>query len=416
MEWFLPVAEQASLALDRWWLTRRLEKSARALGVTVRSRTRELREANRALCASLNEVRDLRRYSEQIIASLASSLVTFDGGGRVMTVNPPARGVLQLGVEDVEGLPLGALFGESFATTLLGKLGQRSLHITRVQAPIVLCSGEEKVIGYSVTPLRLSRTSRGWILLFRDITDSKRLDSDLRRLDRLVALGEISANVAHELKNPLTVMYANMEWLLDKTPEEFHKRIRITIDHMERMEAIIGRMGILSRDQPLAARTIDLCDLVAQMLAFVDKTLREKRIDVDVALPAEPVWLQGDPAQLQQALLNIIMNASQAIGTNGKLSVRLDRRAGGGCRGAEISIADSGPGIPAHLIGKIFQPFFTTKETGTGLGLSITNQIVAAHKGRILAENISGGGACIRLWLPVAERAVDRAGGQPAPS
>ncbi len=403
MEWFLPVAEQLSLALERAVLTRHLEEAGRALEATVRARTHELHEANSALRNSLAEVRELRHYSEQVIASLASSLVTFDGEGRVMTVNPPARTLLHLGILEAEGQPLRALFGADFAAMLLGKLVRRSVHITRAQAPIVLPRGEEKVIGYSVAPLRISRDERGWILLFRDITDTKRLGSQLRRLDRLVSLGEMSVNVAHELKNPLTVMYANMEWLLEKVPEEFHRRIQITIEHMERMEAIIGRLGVLSRDQPLATRSVDACDLVVQILAFFDKTLREKRIDVDVALPAEPVLVQGDPAQLQQALLNIIINAVQAIGAHGTLAVRLDRRNVGGNRGLEVSVADSGPGIPAHLTGKIFEPFFTTKETGTGLGLSITRQIVAAHRGRIRAENRPEGGACIKLWLPLAK-------------
>ena len=174
---------------------------------------------------------------------------------------------------------------------------------------------------------------------------------------------------------------------------------------MERMEAIIARMGVLSKDQPLVVRAIDLGDLVAQMLAFVEKTLREKRIDVAVAVPPAPLWVQGDPAQLQQVLLNIIMNAGQAIGSNGTLAVRLARRAQSGNPGCELAVEDSGPGIPPHLLGKIFEPFFTTKETGTGLGLSITSQIVAAHNGRIRAENRPEGGACVKIWFPAAKPA-----------
>ena len=325
MEWFLPIAEQVSLALERLALTRKLEEAGRELEATVRTRTRELREANRALRSSLAEGRELRRSSEQVIASLASSLVTFDGEGRVMTANPPATAVLQLGAAPSRGVTLSDLFGEAFAAALLSKLGRRKVHIARAQGTIVIGTGEEKVIGYSVTPLRQARGGRTWILLFRDITDAQRLGNEMRRLERLVSLGEISANVAHELKNPLTVMYANMEWLLEKLPEEFRRRVQITIDHMERMEAIIARMGILSKDQPLVVRPIDLGDLVAQMLAFVEKTLREKRIDVAVAVPTAPLWIQGDPAQLQQALLNIIMNAGQAIGSNGTIAVRLER-------------------------------------------------------------------------------------------
>jgi len=406
LEWLLPIAEQVALALERMCLTRRLEAAGRALEATVRTQTRELREANRALRGSLAEGRELRRSSEQVIASLASGLVTFDGGGRVITANPPATAMLHLGTAPVEGRTLSDIFGESFAAALLRKLRRRQVHIARAQGTIVVITGEEKVIGYSVTPLRQARGSRTWILLFRDITDAQRLGNEMRRLSRLVSLGEISANVAHELKNPLTVMYANMEWLLEKLPEEFRRRVQITIDHMERMEAIIARMGILSKDQPLVVRRIDLGDLVAQMLAFVEKTLREKRIDIAVAVPPVPLWIQGDPAQLQQSLLNIIMNAGQAIGSNGTLAVRLERRAHGGRPGYELAVEDSGPGIPPHLLGRIFEQFFTTKETGTGLGLSITSQIVAAHKGWIRAENRSEGGARVRIWLPAAKPAA----------
>ena len=402
MEWFLPVAEQVSIALERSLLTRELEQAGRALEATVRTRTRELREANRALRGSLAEVRGLRRYSEQVIESLASSLVTFDDEGRVLAANPPARAVLSLGAAPVEGRSLADLVGEGFAAALLGRLGRRTVRLTRAQATILVGTGEEKVIGYSVTPLRQVRGGRSWILLFRDITDAQRLGNEMRRLERLVSLGEITANVAHELKNPLTVMYANMEWLLEKVPEECRRRVQITIDHMERMEAIIARLGILSKEQPLAARPVDFGDLVTQMLAFFDKTLREKRIEVAVAVPTAPLWIHGDPAQLQQALLNVIMNAGHAIDSDGMLTVRVDRRAQGGRPGYELAVEDTGPGIPPHLLGRIFEPFFTTKETGTGLGLSITNQIVAAHHGRLKAENRPEGGARVRLWFPAA--------------
>ena len=410
MEWFLPIAEQVSLSLEKLTLTKKLKEAGRALEVTVRTRTRELHEANRALRSSLSELRELRRFSEQVIANLASSLVTFHGAGWVMTANPPARAVLHLGTTPVQGMNLADLFGAEFAAALLPRVNRSKEHITRAQAGIVLVTGEKKTIGYSVSPLRRIRTGRSWILLFRDITDSQRLGSEMRRLDRLVSLGEISANVAHELKNPLTVMYANMEWLLERLPAEYRQRVQITIDHMERMEAIIGRMGILAKDQPFVTRAIDLGDLVAQMLAFVDKTLCEKRIDLVVSVPEAKQWVSGDPAQLQQALLNLIMNAAQAIGDHGTVTVRLERRSRGGCRGLELSIADTGPGIPAHLIGRIFEPFFTTKETGTGLGLSITSQIVAAHHGKIVAENLPGGGARMRLWLPEAKPAPSAAG------
>ena len=170
-EWFQPIAEQVALALERMTLTLRLKEAGRALEATVRTRTRELREANRALRGSLAEGRELRRFSEQVIASLASGLVTFDGEGRVMTANPPAAAMLQPGAAPVAGRTLSDLFGGSFALALLRQLGRRQVRIARAQGTIVVGSGEEKVIGYSVTPLRQAGGGRAWILLFRDITE-----------------------------------------------------------------------------------------------------------------------------------------------------------------------------------------------------------------------------------------------------
>lgn len=350
------------------------------------------------------EVLELRRYGRQLIASLGSGLVIFDGAGRVIEANPPAREALDVRRGEVPGVGLAALFGEDFAVALLARLSGKAEPLARCEDAALLRSGERKTIGFSVSPLRLPKRGDGWILLFRDITEIKRLESEVRRLDRLVSLGEISANVAHELKNPLTVMYANMEWLLDRlTGEAERRRVQIVIDHMERMEGIIARMGILSKDQPLAKRAVDVAELVRQLLSFLEKTLIEKHIAVESALPALPCWVSADPAQLQQALLNIMMNALQAMGDRGRLEVELRRRGPGGARTVVLSVADDGPGIPAHLAERIFEAFFTTKEAGTGLGLAITHQIIQAHGGRIRARNRPSGGAVFRISLPAAD-------------
>jgi signal transduction histidine kinase len=396
------MAAVVAIALDNSLLYQRLLESGRRMEATVRERTGALREANRALKGTLGQIRKLTRFNEEIINSLTSALVTFDAEGWVISVNPIARRVLALRPK-AEDLRLEQIFGAAFADLLRGQLEKTKGTLSRAEGEITLRNGERKVIGYSASPLRLpDGDGSGWILLFRDLTDNKRLETEIRRLDRLVSLGEISANVAHELKNPLTVMYANMDWLLEKVPEEYRRRVQIVIDHMERMEKIIARMGILSKDQPIARRTVDFGELVGQMLAFLDKTLREKKIEIETALPESPLWMNGDPAQLQQALLNIFMNAVQAMGERGSLAVRLETRAKGGARQLVLSVSDSGPGIPPHVLGHIFEPFFTTKDTGTGLGLAITSQIVESHGGKISATNRPRGGATFRIAFPSA--------------
>lgn len=396
------MATVVAIALDNSLLYQRLTESGRRMEATVRERTGALREANRALKGTVGQIRKLTRFNEEIINSLASALVTFNEEGWVISVNPIARRVLSLRPK-AEDLRLEEIFGAPFTELLRGQIAKTAGTLSRAEGEITLHTGERKIIGYSTSPLRLpDGDGKGWILNFRDLTDNKRLETEIRRLDRLVSLGEISANVAHELKNPLTVMYANMDWLLEKVPEEYRRRVQIVIDHMERMEKIIARMGILSKDQPIARRTVDFGELVRQMLAFLDKTLREKKIEIETAVPEGPLWMNGDGAQLQQALLNILMNAVQAMGERGTLTVRLESRAKRGARQLELSVSDSGPGIPPHVLGHIFEPFFTTKDTGTGLGLAITSQIVESHGGKITATNRPRGGATFRLTFPTA--------------
>lgn len=400
------LAAVVAIAFDNSLLYQRLTEAGRVLEATVRERTAALRDSNRALKATLGEIRQLTRFNEEIVNGLASALVTLDQEGRVLSLNPPARTVLGLG-RRLPGARIADLFGGEFAAALLEQLRAGAGSIARAEGAVTLRRGGQKIIGYSVSSLRLPQGEQGWIMLFRDITDSKRLESEIRRLDRLVSLGEISANVAHELKNPLTVMYANMDWLLEKVPEEHRHRVQIVIDHMERMEKIIARMGILAKDQPLARKALDFRELITQMLAFLDKTLREKKIEVKASLPASPLRMEGDPAQLQQALLNIFMNAIQAMGVGGTLAVRLRSRALGGRPRLVLAVSDTGPGIPPHVLQRIFEPFFSTKETGTGLGLAITQQIIESHAGTIAAANRPGGGAIFKLTFPATPMPKD---------
>lgn len=395
-------------------LQQELEESNSLLAVRVEERTRSLQETIVSLNLEIalrrgaeTQIAALERFQRNVLDTMASGLVVFDENLVITLINPAAREMLRV-TSSYVGRPLARAIPETFAESIDAAFRADATPV-RGEVSTVLPDGRESIFGYV-----LSRVSpaegRGvhGILLFLDLTDERRLEMERQRLNRLTTLGEFSAQIAHELRNPLTAMSSTVQYLsARKGPDR--EALRVIGESIERMEGIIRQMRLLSREMPMVRASIDLRDLVARLLEFLEANLRERAITSLFPRPASPLLVRGDPAQLHQALLNLMLNALQAMPQGGRLRVRLARgraSADGGPAPVMILIADSGVGIAPEVAGRIFDPFFTTRDSGSGLGLSIADKIVRDHNGSIRFTSRPGHGACFVVILPGAPREV----------
>jgi len=265
--------------------------------------------------------------------------------------------------------------------------------------------GEIRLFRATASPLmNASGEIDGVIASARDITDSKRMEQQLIQNERLAAMGQMIAGVAHELNNPLTAVLGVTELLRDSTPEESARK-QLDIAHRQARRAAQIVQSLLAFSRPPQPRKIclNLSELIQRSLQLHEHSLRTNRITVDFsAAPDLPVVL-GDTSQLTQVFLNLIVNAEQAIREardHGQLRIRVGRA---GDHVLAI-FEDDGAGIPREILPRIFDPFFTTKRPGrgTGLGLSICLAILREHNGEIEAQPLPEGGSRFTISLPVA--------------
>jgi signal transduction histidine kinase len=242
--------------------------------------------------------------------------------------------------------------------------------------------------------------SRQVLVLIQDITEIKRIEERLMHSEKLSALARISAGVAHEIGNPLTSISSYVQILREMEHDEFTRESLDTIaKHINRIADIVRQMSSFSRTRASDLKHHDVHELVAMTLDLVKYDKRMKDIKTEIKIPAGLPQVVVDETQLIQVLMNIILNAADAMSSGGALDITacgLDKE-------VEISIADSGTGIPIDHLEKIFDPFFTTKEKGTGLGLAVSYNIIRSYQGDILVENRPEGGTIFKVRLPYYE-------------
>lgn len=229
----------------------------------------------------------------------------------------------------------------------------------------------------------------------------RRKNVELRRRDRLAALGEMAAGLAHEIRNPLggIALYSSMlERELPETSKARGAASKISVG-VRTLERLVSDILDFAQERPLQRHVCKLADLLPALDASVEPWAEQCRSEYSFDSKAGGCRLYCDPERLGQTLLNLLMNAVQAAGAQGKAWLAARPKSGG----VEIEVCDSGPGIPQEHLDRIFNPFFTTKAQGTGLGLAIVHQIVEAHGGTIRAGNRPEGGARFLIWLPGEE-------------
>ena len=238
--------------------------------------------------------------------------------------------------------------------------------------------------------------------------ESRHRTSELAHVSRQATAGELSASIAHELKQPLGSILTNTETaeLILKSPSpDFAELKEILVDIRRddlRANEVLRRMRSFLKRTPFETKEVDLNDLAREAFAFLSIQASSCNVALYLKESPENLRVRGDPIQLQQVIINLVVNSIDAMANipYGRTVIGRTEKNGGGS--AEISISDSGPGIPQEKLNHVFDPFFTTKEQGVGMGLSIARTIIQAHQGRIWAENQAEGGAVFHLSLPLA--------------
>jgi signal transduction histidine kinase len=253
------------------------------------------------------------------------------------------------------------------------------------------------IIAYSEVTEKLQQShdqlTETVLSLRTELSEKNRL---LERKNRLAALGEMAAGLAHEIRNPLGGIHLYASLLAQDVAgkKDSLQLVQKISGGVRRLEALVGQVLQFSREIHVSLEAIDLAEVVDQAVELAAGKTAERRVTCHVAGP-RPLNVTADPLLLGQALLNLLLNAAEAAPQGGTVRVRFSPPApdGSDVKQFHLEVCDDGPGIPPHVLDKIFNPFFTTKDTGTGLGLAIVHRVVEAHDGTILATNAECGGA-----------------------
>ena len=319
-------------------------------------------------------------YNENILQSVPSGVMSFDEGMRIMKVNLAAEKILEVKGEMIVG---------RYHTDVLNKpitdlLNDRKV-IERGEISYITPSGKKIWLGLTLSPLKDSAgRTIGQILIFTDLTQLKAFESQMELRARLSSLGELSAGIAHELRNPLGVI-AGYTKLLSK---KLDSSLTPTVDAISReiivMDRIISDFLSFAKPAELNISDIDLKTIIENCVTAVTGERDNIKLNLDInGLPV----IKGDEVFLRQAFTNLIQNAIEAMPQGGELAINASSKGDF----LDVAISDAGHGIAENIMDKIFLPFFTTKENGTGLGLAIVHKIVVSHGGNISVESSEKG-------------------------
>lgn len=401
----------------------------------------------------LRQVLDDQRLKELILESIPSGLITLDMHGQIMTVNRAAEAALGYHPLEIVGQAVWKVLDLRCLEQVL-RTGQAQHEVLQTRGRC----GAEVVLDVSLAPLRDDRGEQiGVLTTFADVTTMHHLEEEKRRLDRLASLGEMSASVAHEVRNPLASIKTSMQMLRDDLEsnaavpanEGVQDEISVVLKEVERLDSIVHDLLLFSRPRHQHLIECDLGALSQRILHFLQPQCDERGVRTRLSYQDLPP-AHIDAAQMEQVLLNLFLNALQAMPEGGILSVagqlissrvpegiaslypavrsspvriaadRLSRaeeesspRSGyepPEGRGSqepqlwlELTVSDTGTGISQDDLARIFQPFYTTKAHGIGLGLPITRRLIEDHHGYLLVESQLGYGTTISIRLPLSK-------------
>jgi two-component system sensor histidine kinase PilS (NtrC family) len=365
-----------------------------AVALLASNLARQVLRAGERLAMQQDRYSDLAARSEDIIRCLTSGLVTVDRSRRVTSLNHTAA--------EITGIARGDALGRPLAEVLpgLADLELTTPGTDRVEVEFFRPDGTRVPLGVSVSALtNRVREEIGRIYNFQNLSELKRMEQTVKRSERMAAVGQLAATMAHEIRNPLASISGSIELLRSGArDDEDRKLMEIVLREVERLNRLITELLDFARPRQAHQTRIDLRVPVRDALAVFGNERRDQ-IEVEVAMES-PVWVDADATQVQQLVWNLLKNASEAMPAGGRIRVALRAEARGDARLAVLRVADQGKGVPPDQRERIFEPFFSTKAHGTGLGLAMVARIAHDHGGTVEAIDGGGEGATFEVRLP----------------
>jgi PAS domain S-box-containing protein len=352
----------------------------------------------------------VNEYVENILRTMDSGVITVDSNGKVALSNSTAERLTGLSRSLLRSMTIDQL-PRSLAAPLRATLLDSH---SRPQVESVLADEPERRIPIvcSTSALRDDRDNVvGALVVFSDLSKVKALESEKRRAERLAAFGALVSGIAHEIKNPLVAIRTFAELLPDRfTDTDFREDFsKVVITEIDRIDDLVGRLRGLAVPSLQQVAAVDIRGPINETLALLRGKLEHTQTTVRRDFRDDAPMVSVDSDQLKQLFLNLFLNAIEAMGTGGRLTIRLRRRTTHNESWVCAEVSDTGPGIPDTLKNSIFDPFVTTKPRGSGLGLAICRGITDAHRGTIRAESVpKGTGTVIVVEFPAADQSADR--------
>jgi len=343
----------------------------------------------------------MRENMNSVMAGLEDGLILFTRDARAVMVSPAAEKFLGAPASNFLGRRVTQIFPAGHPLNEALRLESDELREIASEAELSTEEGTKRV-GVTVQEIQGAGERMGALVTLRDLDSIESINTQLQVSERLAALGRITAGVAHEVKNPLNSMRLWLENLKESLPPETEESamqaVNVLDAEIDRLDAVVKRFLDFSRPMDVRLEPTQLAGLLQEVLEVAAPQLEKSKVQVAQLLPIDVPEVFGDRALLKQAILNLVLNAVEAMPNGGQLQLTLSRRGDM----AEITVGDTGRGIPVENRQKVFQLFFTTRPGGSGIGLASTFRIVQLHNGSIDFTTEVGRGTTFRIELPLA--------------
>jgi len=378
----------------------------------------ELKKKKKELIQKQVDYNQLEAFNQNIVQSLDSGLLTIDLHGNINFLNRTAEKILNRNRGTLKDTSIYDLFPRinEVVEQVKMKIPESFFDYQRYETLLTNHDGKRIYLGFSISPLTDPEGSLiGHTLIFQDITKFKEMEEQMKRVDKMAAVGALAAGMAHEIRNPLASLSGSIQMLrAELTLDESQQHLmEITLRESERLNALITDF-LLFAQPPQSHKILYPVERILEetLDLFIHSPSFRDGIRILRPSPQEETRVRIDPDQMKQVFWNLFINAAQSMSNGGEIQVQLGRGNAQGITGlslssqvkdkewVKISITDSGSGIAPEEKEKIFEPFFTTKENGTGLGLSVVHKIVENHKGLIKVDSVLGRGSTFSIFLP----------------